>query len=95
MTTTVTVQSHNYPVHVQVLDHWKDENDKPHAHTVEDRILWPEDGVVMFYSTTTRSVRAVDLDYEDERAKADRAARFPTETATVEVVRDESEGANS
>ena len=64
MTTTITVQSHNYPVRVELLD----SGVVTHAET-----LWPEDGVRTYYVTTTRLLRAIDLEYE----AADRNPHLP------------------
>jgi hypothetical protein len=66
MTTTITVQSHNFPALVTVVDEYAG------AKTVADEVLlWPEDGVRTFHCTTSRTVRVVDLTYEEA------AQRFP------------------
>lgn len=70
MTTTVTVQSHNYPVLVTQLDrYWDPETKKMTNIWVEtsSEVLWPKDGQRLFYCTTSREVRAVDLEYDDPR----------------------------
>jgi hypothetical protein len=62
MTTTITVQSHNYPARVRVLDQVAGE---PDEFTVsEERVLRPEDGVQTFYCTTSRKIEVQDIEYD-------------------------------
>lgn len=56
MTTTITVQSHNYPARVVTVDN---------GSVSGSRILVPEDGIVTFHCTTTRELRVTDLEYDD------------------------------
>lgn len=58
MTTTVKVQSHNHPARVEIYDNGK---------KTEERVLRPEDGEVSFYTTTTRELRIVDVEYDYEQ----------------------------
>lgn len=73
MTTSVKIKSANYPVRVRVLDMQA----SGLTHVAEQRVLWPEDGEVQFYATVGRQITAVDLEYTDPVAMADRSARFP------------------
>lgn len=75
MTTNIKVQSHNYPAMVQVIDTFEGK-----SITVETRILFPEDGEVLFYCTTTRQVRVTDLECEDARVLEAEAKRAPVNT---------------
>jgi len=59
MTSTIIVESHNNPVLVETID-----NDKVTAEVV----LWPVDGPVKFYTTTTREIRCKDLNYDHPTA---------------------------
>ncbi|ATQ67720.1 MULTISPECIES: hypothetical protein [Methylosinus] len=79
MTTTITITSHNYPVLVETVDRTQTPNGEHISRHV--RVLWPEDGAVGFYSTTSRSIFVRDMEYDDPRAVADRAARFPVAVA--------------
>lgn len=58
MTTTVTVQSHNYPALIETFDSGQKTGEK---------VIGPSDGVVTFHCTTTRELRVTDLEYEDAR----------------------------
>jgi hypothetical protein len=79
MTTTITITSHNYPVLVETVDRTQGPDGEHISRNV--RVLWPEDGAVGLYSTTSRSVFVRDLEYDDPRAVADRASRFPVAAA--------------
>jgi hypothetical protein len=79
MTTTVTVTSHNYPVLVETVDRTQTPDGEHVSRST--RVLWPEDGAVGLYSTTSRSIFVRDLEYDDPRAVADRAERFPVASA--------------
>ncbi len=61
MTTSVKVTSHNYPARVEVVD----------GDTVtQTHIITPERGTVEFHCTTTRTLRIVDLEYDDPAVQA-------------------------
>ena len=80
MTTNVKVQSHNYPVLVQMWDQrWDSEAAKfcTAFNLVDSRVLWPEHGEIVFYCTTTRTITLVDLDYDDPRAIASKPLPIP------------------
>jgi hypothetical protein len=79
MTTSIAVTSHNYPVLVETVDRTQTPDGEHIAAHV--RVLWPEDGTVHLYSTTSRSIFVRDLEYDDPRAVTDRAARFPVAAA--------------
>ena len=79
LTTSVKVQSHNYPVLVRLIDSTRTEYPnaskagKPvslysEAVTVTEQVLWPEDGEQWFHCTTSRRMECIDLDYNDPRA---------------------------
>jgi hypothetical protein len=83
MTTTVKVQSHNYPVLVQVWDQRRDPEASLRDLTfllADSRVLWPEHGEVSFYATTTRTITIVDLEYDDPRALASKPSPVPVAT---------------
>lgn len=86
MTTSVKIKSANYPVLVTSIDLVAVRRilaDKPvnvKESQGHSRVLWPEDGEVQFYATTSRCISAIDLEYDDPRAAEDRAARFPAPT---------------
>jgi len=61
MTTSIKVQSHNYPAQVVTLDSGRE---------VSSQVITPEDGEVTLYCTTTRELRIVDLEYEHPAVKA-------------------------
>jgi hypothetical protein len=79
MTTSIAVTSHNYPVLVETVDRTQTPDGEHLSNHV--RVLWPEDGTVHLYSTTSRSIFVRDLEYDDPRAVADREARFPVAAA--------------
>lgn len=79
MTTTIKVQSHNYPVLVRTID--RSRTEFPNATsggskislytdnvTVAEQVLWPEDGECFFHCTTSRTIECIDLEYDDPRA---------------------------
>ena len=80
MTTTVKVQSHNYPVLVQVWDYRWDPEASLLDRTfrlADSRVLWPEHGEVSFYVTTARTIALIDLEYNDPRALASKPSPIP------------------
>ena len=68
MTTSIKVKSANYPALVEYTDRWVDTEGNERVSEGIPVVLWPEDGEVYFYCTTTRQVRVTDLEYDDPRA---------------------------
>ena len=74
MTTTIKVQSHNYPALVETFVRgWNAEQNKPDEflRKSDARVLKPADGEQSFYCTTSMEIRVVDLEYDDPRVPAD------------------------
>jgi hypothetical protein len=70
MTTTITVQSHNYPARVRTVDRWEGNV------RADDLVLRPEDGVRTFHCTTTRTIEVVDLEYGEKIAEHEKRLAF-------------------
>ena len=72
MTTTIKVQSHNYPALVETFERgWDAEQNRPADLRKRDsRVLTPADGEQSFYCTTSMELRVVDLEYDDPRVPA-------------------------
>lgn len=68
MTTTIKVQSHNYPARVETFDN---------GQVSSVMIVTPEKGEVTLYCTTTRELRITDLEYDDPAVVAAKAAEAP------------------
>lgn len=68
MTSTIKVESHNYPVRVETLDN---------GVVVGTRILTPAEGELAFYCTTTRELRITDLEYDDPAVLEHKATLVP------------------
>lgn len=75
MTSSVKVQSHNYPVLVRTLDRDPIQTEPDSAppqgnyRITREDILRPEDGEKMYHCTTTRVITVTDLEYDDPRAQ--------------------------
>jgi hypothetical protein len=81
MTTTIKVISHNYPALVETFDRlWDAEANKVRevSEKTAEIIIWPKDGEQVFYCTTTRTIRVVDLEYDDPKATAAPAIHIPS-----------------
>lgn len=68
MTSSVKVQSHNFPVLVQTLRVTPAMDGAAELEEVSsEQILWPEDGEMRTFVTTTQGLRILDLEPDDPR----------------------------
>lgn len=67
MTTTITVESHNYPALIRVIDRYDDTSRDAHVVATTERVIAASDGKQVFHSTTTRTIEIVDVEYDDPR----------------------------